>query len=169
MFRNDLGWCRISTALVIVLLIGSGCSLFESDSSAADPTDDQLRRVANEVPAFGGVVFEEDQLVVFTRGDDLQAASDALRDIFGVQAAAIDLRSRPPEGPITEDRLEASRSAVQQNESVEGTGFANGYMVVYVHTAEAVLQAQQAVETSKLSLDEVAIRVTSSFVASPGR
>lgn len=154
---------------IVVLMVGSGCSLFESGSSSADPTDEQLQRVSNEVPAFGGVVFEGDQLVVFTRSNDLEAANSALRDIFGVQAAAIALRTRPSEGPVTEDQLEATRNELQQNEEVQGTGFAHGYVVVYVHTANAVRQAQQAVEASELSLDDVTIRVTGPFVALSGR
>jgi hypothetical protein len=124
--------------------------------------------VSNEVPAFGGVVFEGDQLVVFTRGSDLQAANDALLDIFGVQAGAIDLRTRPPEGSVTQDQLEATRNELQQNEDVKGTGFAYGYVVVYVHTADAVKQAQQTVEASPLSLDDVTIQVTGSFVGLSG-
>lgn len=168
MSKNNLVWCRICAALVIVLIVGSGCSLFDSGSSAVNPTDEQLRQVSSQVPAFGGVVFEGDQLVVFTRGSDLQAASDALFDIFGAQAGAIDLRTRPPEGPITQDQLEATRDELQQNEDVKGTGFAYGYVVVYVHTVDAVKQAQQTVDASPLSLDDVTIQVTGSFVALPG-
>lgn len=167
MYRNSLVWCRICTALVVVLVIGSACSLFESGSSPAEPTDEQLRSVSNEVPAFGGVVFEGDQLVVFTRGGNLQAANDALLDVFGAQAAAIDLRTRPPEGPITQDRLEATRDELQESEDVKGIGFAYGYVVVYVHTADAVKQAQQTVEASPLSLDDVTIQVTAPFEALP--
>jgi len=162
-------WCRVFVAFIVVLMVGSGCSLFESGSSSVAPTDEQLRRVSSEVPAFGGVVFKGDQLVVFTRSDDLDAVNSALRDIFGVQAAAIALRTRPTEGPVTQDQLESTRNELQQNEEVQGTGFAHGYVVVYVHTANAVRQAQQAVEASELSLDDVAIRVTGPFVALSGR
>jgi hypothetical protein len=78
-----------AAALVLRFGLASGCSGSGANENPPDPTTEQLRQVGQRVPAFGGVQWDDDRLVVFVlKEEKVGVAREVLRNIFG--------RRRPP-------------------------------------------------------------------------
>jgi len=145
----------------------AGCSFTDSNESTFDPSTEQLRRVTNQVPTFGGVLFEQDQLVVFVLGEkQIEAAEDSLRGIFGADAAQIKLEVRPPEGNASEELKQSSRNVLSV-ETARTLGFdeTTGYLRVGVTEVKGVRQAKEKLQEIGTPLEEVILQVQSPITA----
>lgn len=159
----------LTMALVAVLIgaVAAGCSTTGSGEVAVDPSTDELRRVTDAVPAFGGVRFEGNELIVFVLGTGRTgAARDSLTRIFGRRrAAAVDLRVRPPEGDASDD-LKHSARPVLAKEEVQSLNVdeRTGYLNVEVTSVEGVRRAEARLEELGISMKAVVLRVEGGIV-----
>lgn len=145
----------------------AGCSITSSSESTFEPTTEQLRRVTHQVPTFGGVLFEQDQLVVFVLGStQTGAAQDSLREIFGTEAAEIDLKVRSPEGNASEE-LKRSASNILTIEEASSLDFdeKTGYLRVGVTEVKGIRKAMDKLKEIDIPLGEVILQVESPVVA----
>lgn len=141
---------------LVALLALAACSSTEPDD-ALDPLSRGLLRATTEVPAFGGVAFEGQRLVVFTLGAQPEAEA-TVRAIFGADVA-VDLRVRPERGQGSESLKDAVAAL-----GVDGTlsvdyDETTGYVRLGIVDAESVRRATAALDASTLPAAEVIVQV----------
>jgi len=153
------------TSLIFVSI--GGCSITDSNESVSDPSTEQLRRVTNQVPTFGGVLFEQEKLVVFVLGSkQINAARDSLRNVLGTDAEKVDLRVRPPKGNASEELKRSAREVL----SIEAANFLDfdettGYLRVGVTGGWAIRKAEEKLKEIGISLEDVILQVQSPITA----
>jgi hypothetical protein len=157
----------VSFVVALALLIGlaSGCSGSGANENPPDPTTEQLRQVGQHVPAFGGVQWDDDRLVVFVLEEEkVGVARQVIRDIFGLAAAAVDVRVRPSTGEGSEALQEAAREVLSV-EAVNSLYYdkTNGYLYVGLTRADALRPAMEKLTELGVALDAVILQVQHPF------
>jgi hypothetical protein len=157
----------VSFVVALALLIGlaSGCSGSGANENPPDPTTEQLRQVGQYVPAFGGVQWDDDRLVVFVLEEQkVGVARQVIRDIFGLAAAAVDVRVRPSTGEGSEALQEAAREVLSV-EAVNSLYYdkTNGYLYVGLTRADALRPPMEKLTKVGISLDAVILQVQHPF------
>lgn len=153
----------IGRCSVLLLGLASGCSSSGANEDPPAPTTEQLRQVGQRVPAFGGVQFGDDRLVVFVLEEKVGVAREVLRDISGLAGAAIDLRARPVKGDGSESLKESARRVLSV-EAVNSLYYneINGYVYVgYVGLTrvDALRPEMQKLTGLGIPLDAVILQV----------
>ena len=159
--NTSLSTCSLFLFTIFVLVTVAGCSATDTNEPTFDPSTEQLRIVTNQVPAFGGVLFEQDRLIVFVlRSEQIDAARDSLRDIFGTDAAEIDLQVRPSEGNASEDLKRSSRDVFSIKE-VSSLDFdeTTGYLRVGVTEVTGIQRATEKLKQIGTPLEQVILQV----------
>jgi hypothetical protein len=122
-----------------------------------------MLRATSEVPAFGGVAFEGDRLVVFTLGSQPTAAP-VVRTIFGAETD-VEVRTRPEAGQGSESLKDAVSALGIDGSATVDYDETTGYVRLGVVNAEAVRRASVALGASDLPATEVIVQVESPIVA----
>ena len=131
---------RRSLLLLVVLL--SACSGSEPTDTPADALTEALRRATHEVPAFGGVEFEGDLVVVYTLGP-ASGAEAAVRALFEGEAPT-EVRTRPARGQGSESlKDDVSRLVFGALDGAQSSDYdeTTGYVRLGVLSADAVRRA----------------------------
>ena len=101
----------LRVSLLLVLLAGSlaACSVTEPREDLRDGLSDVLSQLLVEVPAFGGVTYDDNErLVVYTLGEAPEAAAEIRNRIGALLATSddppdpgVEIRQRPARGNAT--------------------------------------------------------------------
>jgi hypothetical protein len=154
-----------AAALVLRFGLASGCSGSGANDDPPDPTTEQLRQIGQRVPAFGGVQWDDDRLVVSVlKEEKVGVAREVLRNIFGPVAATIDLQVRPANGEGSEALQEAAREVLSV-EAVNSLYYdkTNGYLYVGLTRADALRPPMEKLTKVGISLDAVILQVQHPF------
>lgn len=158
------------TLALAAFFLTAGCDSGGPETGSDGAFAKQLRQVTNEVPSFAGIDFEGDaeveQLVVYLfEPEQRGAAKETLQNIFGDQAASIELRVRDTQGGASVGLVDKADGVVGL-EGVIGISYGqHGYLYVGVEKAKGVKRAKEKLREIGISLDKVVFRAASMPVA----
>lgn len=142
------------------LIAFSACSTMGPDEAGTprDAASQVLSRLAAEEAAYGGVGFDDGEFLVYTLGEDAEAAA-RIREAFRGVEDGIEVRPRPARTTVTDAYVERVVRAVGGEPHGVAVDPTSGYLRVGVSTVLSARVVVDALGRAAVPLDDVLVAV----------